>query len=99
MLLAAAVSLRLWEELCSRALHSLMATFLTATTSVLRDGAATIVDIKDVVPGDLVTLSAGDLIPGDIRVLESRNLCIRCGCSPMWYYHSSRSYRSVGSSR
>lgn len=77
VLLSAAVALRFWEELRSRALHRTMATSVIATTNVLRDGVPTSVDLKDIALGDVVTLSAGDLIPGDVRVLESRNLCIR----------------------
>ena len=77
ILLSAAVGLRFSEELRSRALHNLMATSVTASTSVLRDSAMKSIDIKDVVPGDIVSLSAGDLIPGDVRILKSKNLCIR----------------------
>jgi Mg2+-importing ATPase len=31
---------------------------------------------KDIVPGDVVLLSAGDVLPGDCRVYESVDLCI-----------------------
>ena len=34
---------------------------------VLRDGVQTEIPIEDVVPGDMVRLSAGDMIPADIR--------------------------------
>ena len=71
------MGLRFWEELRSRALHNLMATSITASTSVLRDNTMKSIDIKEVVPGDIVSLSAGDLIPGDVRIFESKNLCVR----------------------
>ncbi len=34
------------------------------------------VDIKELVPGDVVYLSAGDLVPADLRVLRSKDLFI-----------------------
>ncbi|KAF9196806.1 hypothetical protein BGZ50_007051 [Haplosporangium sp. Z 11] len=34
------------------------------------------IPIEDVVPGDLVQLSAGDLIPADVRVIESKDLFV-----------------------
>ena len=77
VLLLAAVGLRFREELHSRALHRTMASAVAACASVLRSGGATLVDVRDVVPGDIVRLSAGDLIPGDVRILDSRSLFVR----------------------
>jgi len=37
---------------------------------VLRDGTETIIPSKDIVPGDIVLLEAGDRIPADARLLE-----------------------------
>jgi Mg2+-importing ATPase len=41
--------------------------------SALRDGKAADVPARDIVPGDVVLLAAGDLIPADGRVLEARD--------------------------
>ncbi len=41
---------------------------------VLRGGQATEVQATDVVPGDIVLLSAGDRVPADARMIESINL-------------------------
>src|SRR5690554_5737284 len=43
-------------------------------TTVLRDGQEIIIDVADVVVGDIVVLHAGDYIPADIRIIESINL-------------------------
>ena len=43
---------------------------------VIRDGKQTTVDIENIVPGDIVKLSSGDMIPGDIRFLETKDLFI-----------------------
>ena len=45
-------------------------------TIVLRDGRATCIPVDDVVPGDVVELSAGSGIPADCRVLNSRDLFV-----------------------
>src|SRR5271157_5935609 len=47
------------------------------TATVLRDGKWQEIRRSDVVPGDVVRLSAGDLVPADARLLESRDLYIQ----------------------
>jgi Mg2+-importing ATPase len=47
------------------------------TATVLRDGKWQETLRNDVVPGDVVRLSAGDLVPADARLLESRDLYIQ----------------------
>jgi len=46
------------------------------TASVLRDGEWKEIRRRDVVPGDMVRLSAGDLVPADARLLIARDLYI-----------------------
>jgi len=46
---------------------------VSARVSALRDGEIGVVPIRDVVPGDVVRLSAGALIPGDGVVMEARD--------------------------
>lgn len=41
---------------------------------VLRDGQEEIIDAKDLVPGDIIRLEAGDFIPADARLLSSVSL-------------------------
>ena len=43
---------------------------------VIRDEIPSIVDMEDIVPGDIVKLSSGDMIPGDVRFLEVKDLFI-----------------------
>ena len=47
---------------------------VTPTATVLRDGTWQEIKRREVVPGDLVRLSAGDLVPADARLLEARDL-------------------------
>ncbi|MGC2458103.1 MAG: magnesium-translocating P-type ATPase [Gallionellaceae bacterium] len=44
---------------------------------VMRDGKPLEVAVTQVVPGDVVLLSAGDMIPADGRVLEARDFFVR----------------------
>jgi Mg2+-importing ATPase len=45
--------------------------------TVLRDGEWRLIPRREVVPGDLIQLVAGDLIPADARLVESRDLHVQ----------------------
>jgi Mg2+-importing ATPase len=47
------------------------------TASVLRDGAWAETARRDLVPGDIIRLAAGDRIPADARLVEARDLHIQ----------------------
>ena len=47
------------------------------TAAVLRDGRELELPIAELVPGDIVRLSAGDLAPADGRLLEAKDLHVR----------------------
>ena len=65
-----------WQEhSASDAVAKLLA-IVQIKTSVLRDGSQQESNIEDVVPGDIVVLSAGDIIPGDCMLLESKDLFV-----------------------
>jgi len=49
---------------------------VTTTTAVLRDGAKKEVKLSEIVPGDIVLLSAGDLVPADARVINAKDLFV-----------------------
>jgi len=44
------------------------------TASALRDGTWTEIPRREIVPDDMIRLSAGDLVPADARLIESRDL-------------------------
>jgi len=56
----------------SRAMQALTAR-IARKASVLRDGRATPVAVEEIVPGDVILLSAGNLIPADGVLLEARD--------------------------
>ncbi len=49
---------------------------IKVTATVIRDGSAREIPLKEIVPGDIVKLSAGDMIPADLRVLSSKDLFV-----------------------
>ena len=44
---------------------------------VVRGGEAMVVNVEDVVPGDVVELEVGDIVPADIRITESYSMSIQ----------------------
>jgi Mg2+-importing ATPase len=46
------------------------------TISVIREGQRKEIPLKDLIPGDIVTLSAGDMIPADVRLLSAKDLFV-----------------------
>jgi len=49
---------------------------VATTATVLRDGAKRELRISEVVPGDIVYLSAGDIVPADARVISAKDLFV-----------------------
>ena len=54
---------------------------LASTITVLRDGVEARIAARDVVPGDILLLEAGDRIPADARLLEAHSL--KCDEAPL----------------
>lgn len=50
-----------------------LAKMISNKASVLRDGVLHEIPIDEVVPGDIVRLSAGDMLPADVRFLSSKD--------------------------
>jgi Mg2+-importing ATPase len=49
---------------------------VAVTASVLRDGVAREVPVAELVPGDVVLLSAGNLVPADATLLEAKDFFV-----------------------
>ena len=60
------------SNLAAEALKELVST----TTTVIRNGKKEKIPFKDLVLGDTVILSAGDMIPADLRIIESKDLYV-----------------------
>jgi Mg2+-importing ATPase len=65
-----------WQEYgASRAVAKLRES-LRLKAMAVRDGAAQAVDARDIVPGDVVLLSAGNLVPADGVLIEARDFLV-----------------------
>lgn len=70
-------SLRFVQETRSgNAAERLLAMVRTTCTVTREDGGKQEIPLEDVVAGDVIHLSAGDIIPADCRILESNDLFI-----------------------
>ena len=79
MMVALSVGLRFWQEARADAAAAKLKAMIHVTATAVRDGKATEIALRELVPGDMIQLSAGDMIPGDIRVLTSKDLFVSQG--------------------
>src|SRR5581483_7571816 len=70
------VGLRFIQESKADAAAAKLKAMIKVTATVIRDGKPQEIPLRQLVPGDIVKLSAGDMIPGDVRVLASKDLFI-----------------------
>ncbi|MGH7991420.1 MAG: cation-transporting P-type ATPase, partial [Limisphaerales bacterium] len=71
-----AVLLRLIQETKADNAADKLKAMIKVTATVLRDGQLKEIPLKDLVPGDVVKLSAGDMIPGDVRLISAKDLFV-----------------------
>ena len=75
-MVALGVSLRFVQETRAGNAAAKLKAMISVTATVLRDGQPKEVPLQQLVPGDLVKLSAGDMIPGDVRLISAKDLFI-----------------------
>ncbi len=88
-MVALSVGLRFWQELKSQVQAESLRRLVHNTATVVRsenqgverrpnelDHLASDIPTRELVPGDIVKLAAGDMIPADVRLLESRDLFV-----------------------
>lgn len=74
--------LRFWQEFRTNKAAEALKSMVKTTATVLRrkqdfsQPEKSEVDIQQLVPGDIIFLSAGDMVPADVRIIESRDLFI-----------------------
>lgn len=89
LMVSLSVGVRFWQELKSQIQADSLRKLVHNSATVLRtenrneerqpnllDHQASDIPTRDLVPGDIVKLSAGDMIPADLRLIESRDLFI-----------------------
>jgi len=70
------VTLDFFQEYKAENAAELLKKKITTRASVLRDGKQQELPIYDLVPGDLIFLSAGDIVPADARLLAARDFYV-----------------------
>ena len=71
------VAINFWQSYRSQQAADRLRASVSPTATVLRDGAWQETPLRNVVPGDVFRLSAGDLVPADARLVESRDLSVQ----------------------
>jgi len=71
------VGINFWQSFRSQRAAERLRASVAATATVLRDGTWQETPLRQVVPGDVVRLSAGDLVPADARLIDSRDLAVQ----------------------
>ena len=69
-------ALRFFQEQRSDNAAAELQKMVTTTATVVRNGDTKEVPLKDIVPGDLVSLSAGDMVPADVRLVTAKDLFV-----------------------
>ena len=70
------LSLRFVQETRADTAAAKLKAMISVTATVFRGGQASEIPLQQLVPGDVVKLSAGDMIPGDVRLLSAKDLFI-----------------------
>ena len=65
------------------------------TCCVLRDGKLVRLDVRELVPGDVVYLSPGDRVPADLRIFDSQGIQIDESLVTGEYYPVSKATRAI----
>ncbi len=71
------VVINFWQSYRSQQAAERLRSSVTPTATVLRDGTWVETPMRNVVPGDVFRLAAGDLVPADAQLLESRDLSVQ----------------------
>jgi Mg2+-importing ATPase len=72
-------ALRFLQEARADSAAAKLKAMIHVTATVVRDGKARELPLRDLVPGDIINLSAGDMIPGDVRVIAAKDLFVSQG--------------------
>lgn len=70
------LSLRFIQETKADNAAAKLKAMISVTATVVRNGQAREIPLRELVPGDVVKLSSGDMIPGDIRLITAKDLFI-----------------------
>ncbi len=76
VMVALGVSLRFIQETRADTAAAKLKAMIRVTATVVREGQPREIPLRQLVPGDIVRLSAGDMIPGDVRLITAKDLFV-----------------------
>jgi Mg2+-importing ATPase len=76
LMIVLGVTLRFAQESRAGAAAAALRAMIRVTATALRDGKPREVPLREIVPGDVVVLAAGDMIPADVRLLTAKDLFV-----------------------
>ncbi|HTN05029.1 MAG TPA: magnesium-translocating P-type ATPase [Planctomycetaceae bacterium] len=75
-IMLASGGLGFWQEYSAASAVDRLLSLVTARARVFRDGHLVEIPTAEVVPGDILELSAGSTLPGDCRLIEAQDLFV-----------------------
>ena len=76
LMVSLGLGLRFVQETRADTAAAKLKAMISVTATVVRNGEAREIPINQLVPGDIVQLSAGDMIPADVRLFSAKDLFI-----------------------
>jgi magnesium-transporting ATPase (P-type) len=76
MIIAVNVGIGFYQEYRSNMAMQALKKCLMSQVTVKREAQEAVIDINQLVPGDIIVLSAGDVIPADCRFIEVDNMSV-----------------------
>ena len=70
------LSLRFIQETKANNAAAKLKAMISVTATVVRNGTPREIPLRQLVPGDIVKLSSGDMIPGDVRLISAKDLFV-----------------------
>ena len=70
------VLLKFVQETRANSAAAQLRAMIKVTATVIRGGESREVPLSELVPGDMIKLSAGDMVPADVRVISSKDLFV-----------------------
>jgi len=76
LMIVLGVTLRFVQESRADATAEKLRAMIHVTATVMRDGESCEVPLREVVPGDVIALAAGDMVPADVRLVAAKDLFV-----------------------
>lgn len=70
------VILRFFQELRADHAAQILKAMVQTSATVVREGQPSEIPLRELVKGDIILLSAGDMVPADVRILVSKDLFV-----------------------